>query len=480
MTLPPSYSAGSSVAAPMFENVLSLSNRELFWIARHVQPSGVLEHLPFLFWLVANQTPRVIVSLAMGHGVGHMGLCQAVERLGLDTDCYGFGTWPQSDPLSSGVPTALVDQNEEFYDDFSRIGLVDASDAATRFRDGDVDLLCLEDTPSAQLLDDIRTQWLPRMSDQGIILLGGAEQLLQDPSRHAAFDALAKGHTTFEFTHGEGLLVIAVGHALPERVARLLQATRATPGYRAIHQMFRRLGAYYRKDLTARETREIAGHNRVDGPSAEAELVTLRNALGQSRAELAAAQAQLRDMAADRGGDAATPDSHAPYPDIAADPTPSQTDLDALMALTEQLEQQDAAIRHERESLMDAAAQAASGTAAQISDLDALTLLTEQLEQQDEVMRRERDDLTEALRAARQAAASAEAALETERSQHAATTKEREALKAKVRKLDRKLAETKQARDVAQAQADAMRSSTSWKVSSPVRRIGRLVGRGRD
>ena len=55
MTLTPTQASSVDISSPAFDNVLSLSNRELFWIARYVQPSDLLEHLPFLsgskgFW----------------------------------------------------------------------------------------------------------------------------------------------------------------------------------------------------------------------------------------------------------------------------------------------------------------------------------------------------------------------------------------------------------------------------------------------
>lgn len=68
--------------------VAPFSARSLFWRPRYLKPSPILHHVPFLFWLMEMSRPACTVHLGLGQGVGYFALCQGVDKLNLDTRCF--------------------------------------------------------------------------------------------------------------------------------------------------------------------------------------------------------------------------------------------------------------------------------------------------------------------------------------------------------------------------------------------------------
>ncbi|OZO45838.1 hypothetical protein CGU37_27225, partial [Pseudomonas fluorescens] len=66
-----------------------LASQSLFWRAHYVAASPTLEAIPLIFWLTETVKPRLSVTLGMADPVPHFALCQAVEKLGLDSTCLG-------------------------------------------------------------------------------------------------------------------------------------------------------------------------------------------------------------------------------------------------------------------------------------------------------------------------------------------------------------------------------------------------------
>lgn len=278
----------NEIAVPRIDNVLSLANRELFWTAKYVQSSPCLEHIPFLFWLISDLQPQTTVATGMSRGVAHFAICQAVEKIGLDASCHGFGEWSENgEDQSKRVPEALQDYNSEHYEETSQLCWATVADAAAHFDKGSVDLLLVGQKPSGTLLDALEGKWLPRISGNGVVILSGIEAAMAHADTHERISALCQTYPHFLFKHGGGLLLLLVGPDPSERARLLTAVSDRTPGYRSVLQMFRRLGGYYTRELSIRRESARAKTATQKLQHAENKLTSLREKQGNLDKNLA-------------------------------------------------------------------------------------------------------------------------------------------------------------------------------------------------
>src|SRR5262249_19585853 len=101
------------------------------------------EHIPFAFLAVELLKPRVFVELGVHRGDSYCAFCQAVDRLALETRCYGVDTWRGD--LHAGwygddVLVELRAHHDTIYGRFSRLVQSTFDEAVAYFPDSSVDL----------------------------------------------------------------------------------------------------------------------------------------------------------------------------------------------------------------------------------------------------------------------------------------------------------------------------------------------------
>ena len=246
---------------PEPEPVLRIGNHEIFWRPRYLRPSRWLEHLPFLFWLIADLRPRRCVTLGLDTGVAHFALCQGIEKLGLDALCHGF------DARSEGaIPADLRAHNAEQYDDFS--ALVADSGTPPPVPTGSIDLVLVDRVPDAALLEALAAGWEGRLSPRALVAVAGLDAIAEavvgrdgDAAARQAVDCLERlrqDRAHVEFTHGGGALAFRPtapergDEDEPARFLRLAALDPFAPEYHGAHQIFRRLGQMNADALAAR------------------------------------------------------------------------------------------------------------------------------------------------------------------------------------------------------------------------------------
>ncbi|PWJ12935.1 hypothetical protein [Jannaschia seohaensis] len=287
---------------PSLDTVLPVSRREIYWRPKYVADSAFLDHLPVLFWLMGDLRPQNVVTLgggADGSAVAHLALCQSVERLGLDADCTGIGTWPGSEQGETTPPEELADYADSQYSEFAR--LVSASDAVAPglFDAGSVDLLVVDRALDAELLAGLAA-WDDRFSEKGCLVLRGTETARHDPALIDALERLQADRPVLRFSHGGGLWVLAAGGALPGRLARMAELEGDRTLGRAMSQVFQRLGSACTNEWEARRATRIEGKIRRELSELRPEVERLKAVETSLSAELselrAAHEAQSADL----------------------------------------------------------------------------------------------------------------------------------------------------------------------------------------
>ena len=434
-----------------FGEMPPLPSRVLFWPARFLRGSPMLHHLPLIFWLVEAIRPRLAVGLEVGDGVGYLGLCQAVDKLGLGCRCLGFGDWSGADGAANGaangagqgaagpVPGDIATHHDAFYGDISRIEPAAPESVAGRLRDGAVDLLLLDGPRTAAQTEMLIRDWPRKMSDRGVIVLHGLDTHLATAAGRA-FVARLRGHyPSITFPAGAGLEVVLYGPRQSTRLQSLAALAPDDPASSGVQAVFGRLGRAQHTDwrcqaaeAAAAEARARAEAEAAARRAAEARAGRLDTAYAARHDQIARLQARMFDREAaleariEAAEAAARAEAEAAAAEIArltealeaartataaAEETARdrQAEIDQRFAeitrLTEALEAERAA----REALRETARAEAEAAAAEIARL------TESLEAAHAAAREaagrdaaEAARLTEALEAARTATAAAE------------------------------------------------------------------------
>ncbi len=217
---------------------------ESFWLPRHLSISAWAEHAPFAFWLMSVVRPRCLVELGTHTGFSFFVFAEAAKRLDIGTQLVAIDTWRGDD--HAGL------YGEDIFDEVRRIADTEYAetttlirsyfaDAVDRIEDKSVDLLHIDGRHG---YEDVRQDYglyLPKLSERAVVLFHDTYEFSPGFGVHEFWREIAKDRFSFNFQHGHGLGVLAVGnHAAPELLAFLEQAS-ADP--ERIRATFASLGA---------------------------------------------------------------------------------------------------------------------------------------------------------------------------------------------------------------------------------------------
>lgn len=222
------------------EAYIPLSSKAVFWQPRYLAASQNLIHLPFLFWLMETARPSSVVQLGLRDGVGFMGLCQGIDKLGLEAVCMGLQSPTNGDEK---LPDKLIESHAALYGDFSFFVKEEIGRASRHMRSAQVDMLVIDMQIDEALITNLQAHWEPLLSDRAVIVLHDPERNCVGKDAEKFYDMLVQSHLSISFPQSEASLeAILIGKKQPDRLIQLAQLELGDAGYLSARNVFTRLG----------------------------------------------------------------------------------------------------------------------------------------------------------------------------------------------------------------------------------------------
>lgn len=227
----------------LFETALAPCS---FWRPHYEDVSAWLDHGSFAFWLVAAVRPRRIVELGTHGGFSYFCFCQAVADLKLSAQCHAIDTWlgdEQTGFYTEAVFERVNDYNNNYYSAFSNLTRTTFKEALPYFEDGTIDLLHID---GRHFYEDVKTDfesWLPKLSSRAVVLFHDTNVRERGFGVHRFWSELCKIRPSFEFYHGYGLGLLAVGTEQSAIISSFLDMTNDQAAAAEIREIYSRLGS---------------------------------------------------------------------------------------------------------------------------------------------------------------------------------------------------------------------------------------------
>jgi glycosyltransferase involved in cell wall biosynthesis len=279
----------------------------LFWRAERLgAESAWWEHVPVAHWLVCATAPRVLVELGTHTGVSYTAFCHAVARAGLGTRCHAVDTW-QGDKHAGLYGPEVLNDLRAFHDErfgaFSTLLQCTFDEALAHIEDGSIDLLHIDGLHTYEAVRRDFENWLPKLSDRAVVLFHDINVRRDDFGVWRLWAELRQLYPAFDFVHGYGLGVLAVGRDIPPPVAALCELTDPA-AIAMIRTRFAWLGERWLIDTRLRSLAQtFSEHVALANAQAEqlraeiaqrsAEAEQLRSELGRHRAEAEQPRSEL-------------------------------------------------------------------------------------------------------------------------------------------------------------------------------------------
>lgn len=283
------------------DTLATLADRSLdplFWRADRLDIEAWSQHIPFAHWLVCATAPRTLVELGTHSGVSYSAFCYAVVRAGLGTRCHAVDTWRGDSHAGYYAPEVLADLrafHDERFGAFSTLLQCTFDEALAYIEDESVDLLHIDGLHTYDAVRHDFDSWLPKLSDRAVVLFHDINVRRDDFGVWRLWAELRLQYPAFEFAHGHGLGVLAVGKDIPSPIAALCELTDPA-AIAMIRSRFARLGERWSIDTRERQLAQEVRRSAETTAQLRADVEAARNTADRNAEQLRNTLSRLSEV----------------------------------------------------------------------------------------------------------------------------------------------------------------------------------------
>lgn len=328
---------------------------ELFWPPSR---TGVMSawwgHVPFAHWIVSRTQPRIVVELGTHNGVSFAAFCEAAKRASVSSRCYAVDTW-QGDEHAGHYGNEIFNDLNEFvrgrYADVAELLRMTFDEARDYFADGSIDLLHIDGLHTYEAVKHDFETWLPKLSQRAVVLFHDTNVRERDFGVWRFWAELQSRYPSFEFLHGHGLGVLAIGEQVDASVRGLcsLNETGNSASVR-FRDRVSQLGARWIAEDLATRTGEHARALELERTRLEAALADHRLHVSNLEAQSAHLSTEIARLQSEK---AASADDRLHAFDIKARSAQLGAEITRLQSDRKEAEERDEQRMHELRALQD-------------------------------------------------------------------------------------------------------------------------------
>jgi GT2 family glycosyltransferase len=188
---------------------------ELNWDPmRIVPPEPWVGHIPFAFWLIKALRPNSLVELGTHSGNSYFAFCQALARFCPGARSFAVDTWRGDEHAGHYDDDVFRDVNafnHIHFSQFSTLLRTTFDDARQYFATAEIDLLHIDGMHSYDSVKHDFENWKSAVSAKGVVIFHDTNVRERDFGVWRLWKELSETYPAFEFTHSNGLGVLALG-----------------------------------------------------------------------------------------------------------------------------------------------------------------------------------------------------------------------------------------------------------------------------
>lgn len=287
-------SSNASVPKSVTSNILNRSTflpNAAFWTPRHIWPSRSLRKLPFIFWLVENFRPNYVVQVGLSDGISFLGICQAIDKKGLESSCIGYSQINYEHP-----PAEFHRDHEKFYYDFSILKEYPDDVALWSNEFSSLDMIVVGENASSTMFADVYGNLFQKAKEGSLFLVLDPSSLYEDTKAKKELSELSASCLSILPLRGhDAPLLFIKGDAPTIELDHLAKIPHHSAEHLEIVQVFEHLGKGVEDSSTVKNKEKMLGYANDKIDQLTNSLNLIEEEISYKKSELNAARASEKE-----------------------------------------------------------------------------------------------------------------------------------------------------------------------------------------